>query len=645
MFKKHKSEKIKGADGPTSVITRKKGMSPSALRRLQNRLIAVLCIVVMMAAVTSSALALNSYKAEQASDPESDTVTRALAVNMQQKSTYAPSVSYNITLIYASVELDLSVTVVDEYGDIVAGYPFEVTITSDQGYEITQVDEDRDGQIYFSNLTEGDYTMKLAPATGYNVTEEAIPAVVSPKVTYEKVDVSKKIKQASEIDVANEDKQYNNGGHGADTTNETTPVPTPTPTPTPTPSTTDTVDFVVSEKKETTATVEKPVTDSAGNQIVKYKPALSADGYLLLADGSTSDYKAIVDENGYLTGATRTTSANTTLSYRTAGHSYVFLTETEQNTEPSLTSEVDPSTETTPTDPVTPTEPVTVTYSLSGSSLVASDGSASVDLSVFSITSVPQTEQVTETTITYYGWQTLDGKTYYFDKNGKKVTGTQVIQGVTYNFDSEGAKIETTSKNSLGIDVSTWQDYIDWTKVKAAGIDFAFIRVGFRGYGSGSLVEDSRFRENIRNATAAGLKVGVYFFTQAVNEQEAVEEASMCLQLVQGYRLAYPIAIDIEYAAASARTNGMNNAQRTKVCVAFCETIKNAGYTPAVYANKYYLTSMLNTSQLEGYVIWLAHYTTATSYSRRYDIWQYSSKGTVDGISGSVDMNISYLGY
>ncbi|MEG2634696.1 MAG: GH25 family lysozyme, partial [Oscillospiraceae bacterium] len=97
----------------------------------------------------------------------------------------------------------------------------------------------------------------------------------------------------------------------------------------------------------------------------------------------------------------------------------------------------------------------------------------------------------------------------------------------------------------------------------------------------------------------------------------------------------------------NARTNSLTNAQRTEICRAFCETIRNSGggYTPAVYANKYYFTSLLNTPQLENYIIWLAHYTEQTSYARRYDIWQYSSTGSVPGISGGVDMNISYLGY
>ncbi|NLY82425.1 MAG: hypothetical protein GX078_06575, partial [Clostridiales bacterium] len=121
----------------------------------------------------------------------------------------------------------------------------------------------------------------------------------------------------------------------------------------------------------------------------------------------------------------------------------------------------------------------------------------------------------------------MNNKTYYFDKNGNKVTGKQVIQGMDYFFNADGS-----TNNVVGIDVSTYQGNINWTKVKAAGVDFAIIRIGFMGYGTGKLVADDKFKQNLEGAKNAGLKVGVYFFDAAITEKEAVEEASMCLQML-----------------------------------------------------------------------------------------------------------------
>ena len=241
----------------------------------------------------------------------------------------------------------------------------------------------------------------------------------------------------------------------------------------------------------------------------------------------------------------------------------------------------------------------------------------------------------------YTGWQTIDGNVYFFDVNGNKVTGAQVIQGAQYSFDSNG--IMVSSNGILGIDVSKWNGSIDWNAVKNSGVSYVIIRCGYRGSSQGSLIEDPKYRANIQGATAAGLKVGVYFFSQAINEIEAVEEASMVLSLVKGYNLSYPIFLDVE--ASGGRADNISKETRTAVCVAFCQTIKNSGYASGVYANKTWFTSYIDTSKLGAYRIWLAQYAAEPTYSGRYDIWQYSSKGKVGGIGGDVDMNLSYMGY
>lgn len=211
---------------------------------------------------------------------------------------------------------------------------------------------------------------------------------------------------------------------------------------------------------------------------------------------------------------------------------------------------------------------------------------------------------------------------------------------------TEIKKAQAVSGNmSLGIDVSKWQKEIDWEQVKNAGIDFAIIRCGYRGSVTGSLVVDPYFEQNIKAATAAGVDVGVYFFTQAVNEVEAVEEASMVIQLVADYALTYPVFIDTEGAGGNGRADGLDVAERTAVCEAFCSTVENAGYEAGIYASRNWYNNRLTVAELNDYVIWLAEYRKSPLYEGDYQMWQYTSKGSVDGIEGNVDMNISYMGY
>ena len=240
----------------------------------------------------------------------------------------------------------------------------------------------------------------------------------------------------------------------------------------------------------------------------------------------------------------------------------------------------------------------------------------------------------------YTGWQTIDGKVYYYNSNHQRVTGSQVISGITYNFGSDGALQQGSGKN--GIDVSSHQGNIDWASVKAAGINFAIIRVGYRGSQTGALVEDSCFKKNIQGATANGINVGVYFFTQATTEAEAVEEASMALTLCSGYNLSYPIFVDTENGSGAARANGLDKGSRTACVAAFCKTIANGGRKAGVYASKSWYNNKIDASAFSNYFIWVAQYNTTCNYKGKYNMWQYSSKGSVPGIKGNVDVNIAY---
>lgn len=199
-----------------------------------------------------------------------------------------------------------------------------------------------------------------------------------------------------------------------------------------------------------------------------------------------------------------------------------------------------------------------------------------------------------------------------------------------------------TGRSRAGIDVSKWNGDIDWDRAKNAGVEFAIVRAGYRGSVTGSLVQDIRFEANMKGTAAAGIPVGVYFFTQATNEVEAVEEASAVLRWVRNYDITYPIFIDTEGAGGNGRADGLDADTRTLVCEAFCRTIENAGYQAGVYASRYWYNNNLHTTQLEDYYIWLAEYRSAPLYQGYYRMWQYSSKGRIDGIDGNVDMNIMY---
>ena len=197
-----------------------------------------------------------------------------------------------------------------------------------------------------------------------------------------------------------------------------------------------------------------------------------------------------------------------------------------------------------------------------------------------------------------------------------------------------------------GIDVSTYQGEIEWDKVAASGVKFVFIRLGYRGYESGLLVKDDRFEENIRGALNNGIAVGVYFVTQAVNVEEAVEEAQFVMDNIRPYNVTWPIVLDIEDAAsATARTADLTQQQRTDHAIAFCETIKEGGYTPMLYCNIRWFIEKLDITRIADYEKWFAQYFRKPFFPYTFQVWQYSSSGSIDGIKGNVDYNISFVDY
>ncbi len=235
-------------------------------------------------------------------------------------------------------------------------------------------------------------------------------------------------------------------------------------------------------------------------------------------------------------------------------------------------------------------------------------------------------------------WVKIDNA---FGRNNYDFDSSLLDQG-NYKYYTENGTITST----VGIDVSKYQGTIDWAQVKASGVDFAFVRVGLRGYGNGALVLDDTFDYNVSEALKQDLSVGVYFYSQAVSYEEGVEEAQFVLQQVKAYNINLPIVLDTEDTMdESARTGSLTPEQRSEACRGFLETIRAAGYETMIYANLRWIALELDLTQLYGYDIWYAQYANEPALPYQYKIWQYTNEGTVPGISQPVDLNIGFNGF
>lgn len=587
-----------------------------------------------------------------------------------------------VLLNLSSIQKDLKIKFLNkESGKLIASVPFEVEIEKPSGSVDTKKDEDMDGIIYQKDMEPGRYKVKIvAPVSGeYAFSDEAMAITVRDTIEYKKVDIADEVKTEAQVNVAVEDTKVNQtvvesvntdtvewvestktliegtestedqyelvergkiadpgqtawagfkllAGNMNDPLAQTEPAPTsadpsaetPTPTEEPTPEQTP-------EPTETSTPEPTPT-----------EPPTPAP-----AETPTETPVPVVTPTPAPTQTPTPTQAATATPAPTATAS--------PTGSPSPT--VSPSATPTPTEAVADprTDTTSVLKNTDGETLYVKDGEGKFREAKFADyynTEIKEFYRLTSKTTgkyRYTGWQEIDGKTYFFDKNGNAVTGEQTIQGAKYNFNSDGTL--NTGSGHMGIDVSKHNGNIDWNAVKNSGVSYAIIRCGYRGSSTGALIEDPMFRSNIQGASRAGLKVGVYFFTQAVNEVEAVEEASMVLSLIKGYNISYPVFLDVE-SSNGGRGDSINSSARTAVCKAFCQTIQNSGYKAGIYANKEWLNKFIDAPGLSGYKIWLAQYAAAPTYSRtKYDMWQYSSKGSVAGISGNVDMNISYMGY
>lgn len=228
----------------------------------------------------------------------------------------------------------------------------------------------------------------------------------------------------------------------------------------------------------------------------------------------------------------------------------------------------------------------------------------------------------------------------YLDKN------TYDFTNLTMKADKMAYYEDGQKTSYIGVDISKYNGEIDFLALKEAGMDFAMIRLGARGYGSGQIVLDEKFTENITKAQEAGIDIGIYFFSQAVTEQEAVEEANFVIQNIGSYQVTYPVAFDMEYVLNdTARIEALSREEKTTVAKAFLDTVKNAGYKPMLYGTKEWLIKQVDLTKLKGYDVWLSQQEDIPDYPYEFQMWQYTLKGSVFGVDTDVDLNVSFVDY
>lgn len=228
----------------------------------------------------------------------------------------------------------------------------------------------------------------------------------------------------------------------------------------------------------------------------------------------------------------------------------------------------------------------------------------------------------------------------YLEKNNYDFTNLVSNDG-KMKYYSDGKKI-----SYLGVDISRYQKEVDFEALKNDGIEFVMIRVGARGYKTGEIQLDEYFEENIKKASEAGLDIGLYFFSQAVTREEAIEEAQLVLDNIKEYEILYPIAYDMEFIENdTARVETLTRDERTEIAAAFLNHINGAGYTPMLYGDTEWLVKRIDVAKFNASCIWLAEEADIPKYPYRYEMWQYTTQGQVRGINGFVDLNISFVDY
>ena len=511
----------------------------------------------------------------------------------------------NVQIKANSVDRDIRIQVCDGAGTAINGEIFRIDVQFPDG-GIYSYDTETDGSIYLVKLKSGDYLIDMREKAGYDK-PDTVKCTVSEEANYypieniaEVVDIYD-VTQISQSEV----KPDTYGEAPGDTVAEVITTP--------------------EEAKETGEIVidTKPAVDANGNPLYTYEYKVGPNGYLLYRDTETESDVLPIDEDGdgYCEYGLR------------------FVTEIPEPTEAPAPSPEDPApTEPgegeNPADPEPTAAPEPVTYSVTVE-LYKADNSP---VDEYEIIATPMMEDVTQKV----GWQQIDGRMYYYYEDGSHAVGLKKIDGKVYYFNAYGVKA-----SSVGIDVSYYNKDINWSAVRAQGIDFAIVRLGGRGWSSGKLYDDIRTQEYLRGARAAGLKIGAYFYSTAINAYEAVEEASVALNTLGGIGLDMPIFIDMEWSGdyPAGRSDNMSPSEAATVAVAFCETIRHGGHAAGVYASQNYFLYNIDYTKVMPYSIWLASYTwnnQLPAFGWRYDMWQFTDRGLLNGINGYVDLDVIF---
>lgn len=486
-----------------------------------------------------------------------------------------------LSLTASSTEKDLYIKVRGADGNVLTGEKLRLDVHYPDG-NCWSFDTETDGSCYLVRLEPGEYGVSMREQKGFaavDLTRFEVKARVE-HVQIEDLEELVDFTDSTQVS-SSETKTVADSSVSAEVivTPEESPAPVETPT---------------------VEIIETPRLDASGNQLYTYTVTTGDNGYLLDKNTGLETDVLPIDENGDgvpeyglqlvhdETGAT-------------ADYYVSVMLYNADNT------------------PVRP-------YSIEATPIV--------DTSEQTVGFAPAVSMI--------GWQTIDGKQYYFDKNGSRVTGLKDIDGKLYYFNDYGVKA-----SYVGVDVSFYNETIDWYKVKDHGVDFAIIRVGGRMWRDGSLYDDVCFEQNIQGAKNAGLRVGVYFYSTAIDELEAVQEASMVLDRLGGISLDFPVFFDTEFSGIypEARSDNLTKNERTAIIHAFCDTIQNGGYRPGVYSGQNFFKNQLDYNAISSYPIWLASYTgnnRLPNFSNRYDIWQFTDSGYVKGIPTAVDMNVIF---
>ena len=522
----------------------------------------------------------------------------------------------------------------DFLNDVVKHEEIEEFDTSDSVPFVQVNDNDMDGVVIFDNLDESTYTVALLSSAGYNPVE---PVEVS-TISYEIIDniIEKVVAESAET--IQEDPENNRDIPVEETKPAATTAASTTKAPENAGSTVVDVDNIKEVDGDIVYTVSYGDTRQYTSEEINGLPSVSVK---VTSGDSVSELTGYVLSNGVKQVNGKDVeyikqilveADNSNVAYLGGFNFSIMRVLTDpttaannQNTTGSTTQQ--PTTQQATTQQATTQQPTTQQPTTQQPTTQAKKTYRVVNLE-------PVVEKKPQ--VVYdNGWQNIESLQYYY-QDGKPVTGWKEIDGIQYYFNGSGVLNSRTV-----IDVSRFNNSIDWNAVKASGIDYAIIRVGYRGYESGKLVMDSRFEENMQGAIAAGIKVGAYIVTQAVNTSEAVEEASFIVNACKKYNISLPLCIDVESAGGGAgRGDKISVSTRTAVINAFSQTVRSAGYTPMLYASKSWLENKINTGSVYGYCnIWIARYNDTLGYGNRYDMWQFTSSGSVNGISGRVDIS------